>query len=237
MGIDRLVQGHHKFVASFAKAESDYLRQLSEEGQSPDTLIVSCADSRVIPELITGAAPGHLFVVRNVANIVPPVSEKNMTVGSALEYAVTVLGVKHIVVLGHYQCGGMAALRKLFGPGSLSEKGPLPDTPLNHWLAYAEPSFHEAVQKGVLDTDRWLDTLVEENVLQQLAHVIEYPHVREYMEAGKLSLHAWTYSLEQARLNFFDAGSRVWVASNEGHRAARAGALSLAEIEREDHVR
>jgi carbonic anhydrase len=237
MGIQRLVEGHRRFVETFARAQSDYLRQLATEGQSPDTFMVSCADSRVIPELITGAAPGHLFVVRNVANMVPPYKERNMTVGSALEYALTALGVKHIVVLGHYGCGGMAAVRKLFGPGSLSEKGSIPDTPLYTWLKYAEPSYHEAVQKGVLDSEEWLETLIEENVLQQLAHIIEYPHVREKVAEGALTLHAWTYALDEARLYFFDAASARFVPSDEAPAHHPAGELSIAEIEREDHVR
>lgn len=236
MPIERLVEGHRQFVETFAKAESDYLRQLAEEGQSPDTLIISCSDSRVIPELITGAAPGHLFVVRNVANIVPPMAARNMTVGSAIEYAITALEVKHLVVLGHYKCGGMNALRALFGPGSLSEQGPLPDTPLYTWLQYARPSFDEAVQKGVLDTDRWLDTLVEENVLQQLMHVLDYPHVREQAEAGKLTLHGWTYSLDKALLYFFDAQTSRFVPSDKAPDNAAAGALTVSEVEREDNV-
>ena len=235
MPIQRLVEGHRRFVETFARAQSDYLRHLAEEGQSPDTLIISCSDSRVIPELITGASPGHLFVVRNVANMVPPYAAKNMTVGSAIEYALTALGVQHIVVLGHYGCGGMAAVRGLFGPGSLSEKGPLPDTPLTQWLKYAEPSYEEAVAKGVLDSQEWLETLVEENVLQQLANVIEYPVVRTAVERGDVKLHAWTYSLEEARLYFFDAKGGAFRSSDT--KPQTSGQMTLEEIEREDNVR
>ncbi len=237
MPIQRLVEGHKRFVETFARAQSEYLQHLAVEGQSPDTLMISCSDSRVIPELITGAEPGHLFVVRNVANMVPPYAAKNMTVGSAIEYALTSLGVQHIVVLGHYGCGGMAAVRNLFGPGSLSEKGPLPETPLTTWLKYAEPSYHEAVQKGVLDSQEWLETLVEENVLQQLAHVIEYPLVREKAESGAVKLHAWTYALDEARLYFFDAKSARFVPGDQAPPHHPAGELTVAEIEREDHVR
>lgn len=235
MPIDRLIEGHQHFVENFAKAESDYLRQLAEVGQRPDTLIVSCSDSRVIPELITGASPGHLFVVRNVGNMVPPFATRNMTVGSALEYAIDYLGVQHVIVLGHYQCGAMAALRGLFGPGGKSSEGPLPETPLVTWLRYAEASYHEAVQKGALDTDTWLETLVEENVLQQLANVIEYPVVRSAVERGDVKLHAWTYSLEEARLYFFDAKGGAFRSSDT--KPQTAGQMSLAEIEREDNVR
>ena len=235
MPIDRLIEGHQHFVENFAKAESDYLRQLAEVGQRPDTLIVSCSDSRVIPELITGASPGHLFVVRNVGNMVPPYATRNMTVGSALEYAIDYLGVQHVVVLGHYQCGAMAALRGLFGPGGKASEGPLPETPLVTWLRYAEASYHEAVQKGALDTDTWLETLVEENVLQQLANVIEYPVVRSAVERGDVKLHAWTYSLEEARLYFFDAKGGAFRSSDTEPQTA--GQMTLTEIEREDNVR
>ncbi|MFO0645445.1 MAG: carbonic anhydrase [Polyangiales bacterium] len=235
MPISRLIAGHEHFVETFAKAESEYLRQLSADGQKPDTLIVSCSDSRVIPELITGASPGHLFVVRNVGNMVPPYATKNMTVGSALEYAIDYLGVQHVIVLGHYQCGAMAALRGLFGPGGKSSEGPLPETPLVTWLRYAEASYEEAVHKGVLDTDAWLDTLVEENVLQQLANVIEYPVVRSAVERGDVKLHAWSYSLEDTRLYFFDAQQRVFRSSESEPQTV--GQVTIAEIEREDDVK
>ncbi len=237
MPIDRLIEGHRHYVDTFAKAESDYLRQLAEEGQNPDTLIVSCSDSRVIPELITGAAPGHLFVVRNVGNMVPHYETRNMTVGSAFEYAIEHLDVRHAIVLGHYGCGAMKALKGLFGPGGAAEKGPLPDTPLVTWLRYAEGSYHEAVHKGVLGTDEWLDTLVEENVLQQLAHVIEYPVVRDAVDRGKLKLHAWTYSLDEALLYFFDAREGVFIPSDRAPQNMAAGQVSIAEIEREDNVK
>jgi carbonic anhydrase len=235
MPIEKLVEGHRHFVATFARAESHYLRQLAEEGQNPDTLIVSCSDSRVIPELITGAAPGHLFVVRNIANIIPPFASQNMSVGAAIEYAVEVLEVSHIVVLGHYGCGGMAALRGLFGPGGKAAEKPA-DDPLVSWLRYGEPSYHEAVHKGVLDTPAWLDTLVEENVLQQLAHLIEYPVVQKAVEARKVTLHAWAYSLERAMLNFFDADSAKFVAADAINPETDAGHVTLDEIRREDHV-
>ncbi len=237
MPIDRLIEGHQHFVETFAKAESEYLRALAEEGQRPDTLLVGCSDSRVIPELITGAAPGHLFVVRNIGNMVPPYATQNMTAGAALEYAIDKLGVQHVVVLGHYGCGAMAALRDLFGPGGAAAQGPLPDTPLVTWLRYAEASYHEAVERGALDTGAWLDTLVEENVLQQLAHVIEYPVVRAAAERGELKLHAWTYALDEARLYFFDARTRSFESSEVAPQTRAAGQMTLDEIEREDHVR
>ncbi len=167
--------------------------------------------------------------------MVPPYATRNMTVGAALEYAIDVLGVKHVVVLGHYQCGAMGALRDLFGPGGSSSQGALPDTPLATWLRYAEPSYHEAVHKGVLDTEAWMKTLVEENVLQQLANAIEYPVVRRAVEGEKLKLHAWTYSLEAARLYFFNAKEREFRSSDV--EVGAAGLMTLEEIEREDHVR
>ena len=237
MPIRKLVEGHQHFVETFAKAENQYLRQLAEEGQRPDTLIVSCSDSRVIPELITGAAPGHLFVVRNVGNMVPPYATKNMTVGSALEYAIDHLKVQHVIVLGHYKCGAMAALRGLFGPGGKASQGALPTSPLVEWLKYAEASYQEAVQKGVLDTDAWLETLVEENVLQQLANVIEYPVVRGAVERGDVKLHAWTYSLDDSLLYFFDSARGAFTSSADAANQGGTGQMTLDEIEREDNVK
>src|SRR5881409_3429446 len=107
----RLSDGYRAFRSGRLATEQSRYRELAERGQAPETMVVGCCDSRVSPEVIFDAGPGELFVVRNVANLVPPYSPDSGThgVSAALEYAVRVLKVKHIVVLGHAQCGGIRA--------------------------------------------------------------------------------------------------------------------------------
>src|SRR3974377_681876 len=107
----RLIQGYHDFAGGRLRREQDRYRELAERGQSPQVMVIGCSDSRVSPEVIFDASPGELFVVRNVANVVPPYTPDGRAhgVSAALEFGISVLRVKHIVVLGHAQCGGVKA--------------------------------------------------------------------------------------------------------------------------------
>lgn len=221
-GIHRFVGGHHHFRA-WAKQDGDTLRQLAK-GQSPEALVVSCSDSRVIPELITNAGPGALFVVRNVANLVPPYRSGNQSVGAALAYAIDHLRVGHLVVLGHYGCGGMAAVRELAtGHAHL-------DPVLPAWLEYGRDSWDELVAAGDAESADWHDRLVEENVLQQLANALEYPVVARAIDEGRLALHAWIYDLAATRLCFWDP-------ERERFSPDGAGAISADQVADHDNAR
>src|ERR1700739_5055434 len=119
----RLIEGYEAFRSGRLPAEQDRFRELAESGQSPEIMVIGCCDSRVSPEVIFDARPGELFVVRNVANIVPPYAPDGQAhgVSAALEFGVGVLKVKHIVVLGHAQCGGVKAFAEdaePLGPGA-----------------------------------------------------------------------------------------------------------------------
>src|ERR1700709_667125 len=108
----RLIDGYRSFRAGRLITEQAHYRELSESGQSPETMVIGCCDSRVAPEVIFDANPGELFVTRNIANLVPPYTPDGAqrAVSAALEFAVQALRVKHIVVLGHAQCGGIKAV-------------------------------------------------------------------------------------------------------------------------------
>jgi carbonic anhydrase len=226
-GIDRFLSGHREFTDTLGDHEKGLLRELAG-GQKPEAVVISCSDSRVIPEWITNAGPGALFVVRNIANLIPPHHTGNQSVAAALDYAIRTLGVSHLVVLGHYGCGGMLAVRDLFG----TDQAPTHthSDPLPSWLAYGRDSWDELVASGHQHREDWHDRLVEENVLQQLANALDYPSVHEAVEAGKLVLHAWVYDLPHGRIRFWDAHARAFV-EGEG-----TGAMTPGQVRAENNA-
>lgn len=190
----RLLQGHATFRREFVAGSGEFLHRLASDHQSPDALFIGCADSRVIPELLTTSAPGELFVVRNVANLVPPAARADSCVGAALEYAVQALGVEHIVVCGHYGCGGVQAMIDGVDRGRMPE--------LDTWLRDAAVLNSVARETGVARDDQWRRA-VEENVLDQLANLPSYPCVAERLASGALTLHGWVYDLT-GQLHVYD---------------------------------
>lgn len=194
--MEKLLRGHASWRAAFAAGEADLLRRLAEQ-QAPAALYVGCSDSRVVPEQLTGASPGDLFVVRNVANAVPPFEHGNVSVGAALEYAVAVLGVPDVIVCGHSRCGGVKAV--LDDPPVART---LPS--LAEWLDGLAPAIRESVRAGLDEEAQWRVS-VEANVLAQLRNLLTYPVVRDRFERQEIHLHGWVYDLAGARLSVYDA--------------------------------
>ena len=176
--------------------EQAFLARLSGEHQNPGAIYIGCCDSRVIPEVLTASSPGELFVVRNIANLVPPYENPHTSVGAALEYAVGHLHVPHIVVCGHYGCGGIRALME--APAHL-EHSPS----LKSWLEMARAPVQEAREDG--DTEKaWWRRAVEQNTLEQLGNTITYPVVADAMAREVLELHGWVYDLYSMDLRVYD---------------------------------
>ena len=202
-----LISGHEHFRAEYFAKEARFLEQLARDGQTPSALYIGCSDSRVIPALLTAAAPGELFVVRNVANLVPAFEMSTVSVGAAIEYAVAKLGVAHVIICGHYGCGGIRA--------ALDGIDLVADLPSLHvWLRGAEPAARAAEAKG-LEGDALFRNAVEQNVLAQMDHLITYPAVEKALDAGKLSLHAWIYDIDDAKLRVYDVQREAFVPSSE----------------------
>lgn len=203
--IARLLKGNLTFRVEYVAGARDFLRRLASEGQSPGALFIGCADSRVVPELLTSSAPGELFVVRNVANLVPPAdagrSLGDDSVGAAIEYAVGVLGVEHVVVCGHYGCGGVRAV--------LEDHVPAGSPRLREWLCHAAAPVARAKAAGGAAT---FERAVEENVEEQLANLASYPLVREALDRGALQLHGWVYDLAAGSVAVWDAHTDTFVA-------------------------
>jgi carbonic anhydrase len=200
---DRLLRGHQVFKKHYF-AVKPYLQRLAREGQAPEALYIGCADSRVVPELLTNAGPGELFVVRNVANFVPPRENADASVGAAIEYALGPLGVRHVIVCGHTGCGGVKAA--LEGTAALPESMP----ELRQWIGYLEPGVREARESG-LEGDARVRRAVEANVLRSLENLLTFEAVHRKLEASELRLHGWIYDMHGISLSVYDADAEAFV--------------------------
>ncbi|WP_121118899.1 carbonic anhydrase [Croceibacterium ferulae] len=189
--------GVARFQDHVHKQQQELFRTLARDGQTPKYLMISCADSRVVPELITQANPGDLFVCRNAGNIVPPFAVKNGGVSSTVEFGVMALGVTEIIVCGHSDCG---AMKGMFNAEALDA---MPN--VKAWLAHSEPAF-EVVKEcyGHLDKDGQVAALTQENVAIQLVHLQNHPSVAAGLAAGRLQLHGWVFDIESGKIKALD---------------------------------
>ncbi|WP_051604747.1 carbonic anhydrase [Helicobacter rodentium] len=195
--IDLLFEGVIKFKEENFLAYKELFENL-KEGQNPHTLFVGCADSRVVPNLITNTLPGELFVVRNIANIVPPYreAEEYLATTSAIEYALEELKVENIIICGHSHCGGCAALY---------EESHFVNMPnVKNWLRLIEP-----VKKQVLalnpKTTAMRAYLTEQiNIERQIMNLFTYPKVKEKYLARTLNIYGWHYIIESGEVYNYD---------------------------------
>lgn len=206
--IRKLIQGIVDFHERGRSQYAERFRELALS-QSPDTLFITCSDSRVVPNLLASSHPGDLFTMRNVGNLVPPANAEGHSIGdlseaSAIEYAVLVLGVSHIVVCGHSECGAMRAV--------LARKSS-PETPnLGKWLGHANAAAFRLEHEGALDAALPPhDQLSQLNVLVQIEHLMSYPIVRERAASGALSLSGWWFDIENGDIYVYAPASRSFV--------------------------
>ncbi|KAF0201318.1 MAG: Carbonic [Bacteroidetes bacterium] len=191
-----------KFRLNDFEANRQHFEMLGRQ-QNPHTLFIGCSDSRVVPSLITQSVPGELFIVRNIANLVPPYRESGeyLATTSAVEYAVQILNVKNIIVCGHSNCGGCAALYQ--APKDLEK---IPHT--RRWLELAMP-VKEKVLKMVPETDHaareWLTEQV--NVVEQLGHLLTYPYIKERVQDGSIRIFGWHYIIPTGDIYQYDKDS------------------------------
>lgn len=202
--MENLISGAVKFMEEDFKEHEELFVSLKNK-QNPHTLFVGCSDSRVIPNLITNTGPGELFVVRNIANIIPPyrVGSDYLATTSAIEYALTALHIKNIIVCGHSNCGGCAAL---YHPKKELDKMPN----VRQWL-----SMLEGVKKDVLLFARddlamrsWLTEKL--NLVNSFQNILSYPNVKEAFEKGELEVHAWYYIIETGEIYEYDFKAKVF---------------------------
>lgn len=197
-GFEGLVEGVRQFREQIYPERQEQFQRLAS-GQRPHTLFITCADSRVVPEMFTQTEPGELFVCRNIGNIVPAYGEMMGGVSAIVEYACTALGVSHVVVCGHSDCGAMKALLDPDDPGLRR----MPT--VASWLrnAQAARSVVEVMRPG-LDGPAKVQALVEQNVRTQLQHLRTHPAVAARLAEGSLTLHGWVYEIEGGSVSALD---------------------------------
>jgi len=196
----KLIQGIVEFREQQLPQYAQRFRELAG-GQAPDTLFITCADSRVEPNLLASTEPGELFTMRNVGNLVPPAAADGVSTGdvseaSAIEYALLVLEVPNIVICGHSECGAMAAV--------LKGKYPVGATNLERWLQHAQAAGTFAPAGGIDAVLNPQDQLSRLNVLLQLEHLLTYPVVRERMQAGLLSVAGWWFDIATGEMYSYE---------------------------------
>ena len=201
--MQKLVKGLHVFKDGYFAKHQKLFEQLATAGQNPETLFVTCCDSRVVPNLITQAAPGELFIVRNIGNIIPGPDLPGGT-SAAIEYAVEVLNIENIIVCGHTQCGAMDAV---LAPEKVAH---LPS--VRRWISRAD-RVRDVINEryGHLTGDARLTAAVEENVLVQLENLRDFPFIADRLESGKIHLSGWVYHINRGEIYDFDPDTSEYV--------------------------
>ncbi|TBU86859.1 carbonic anhydrase [Phytopseudomonas dryadis] len=191
-----LLDGFRRFRRDVFPQQRALFSKLARQ-QNPRAMFITCADSRIVPELITQSEPGDLFVTRNVGNVVPPYGQMNGGVSTAIEYAVMGLGVQHIIICGHSDCGAMKAV---LDPETL-ERMPT----VKAWLRHAEVAKTVVADNCGCADHSTLGVLTEENVVAQLDHLRTHPSVAARLASGQLFIHGWVYDIESCAIRAYDA--------------------------------
>ena len=198
-----LLDGYKAFATQRLPDEQSRYRELSVKGQSPEVMVIGCCDSRVSPEVIFDVGPGELFVVRNIANLVPTYQpdENAHGVSAALEYAVTVLKVKHIVVLGHAQCGGIRAFVDKIEPLT-------PGDFIGKWMQmFIKPG--EVVEQRDHETmAQFVERIEKAAVFRSLENLMTFPFVRKAVENGQMQLHGAYFGVAEGTLFVLDKATK-----------------------------
>lgn len=190
-----LIKGVEKFQREVFPAKKEAFQKLAN-GQNPEVLFITCSDSRIDPNLVTQTEPGDLFICRNAGNIVPPHSNQTGGMTASIEFAVAALGVQHIVICGHTDCGAMKGALNPSGLDSLPH--------VKEWLGHCRSATEVVKERcGKLTSDE-LEEVTKENVLQQLQHLRTHPAVASKIATGQVMLHGWVYNIEKGDVLCFD---------------------------------
>lgn len=199
--ITALIKGHQKFRERYFGTEDTTFAELVRRGQRPKILMIACSDSRVDPALVMDCQPGDLFVIRNVANLIPPYEEDESYHGTsaALEFGVCVLGIQHVILFGHTQCGGIQALlersHEQCGPKSF----------LTKWIELAKTAHDTTLSCHFNNPFEEKVTLCGQySLINSLKNLQTFPWIRERVNQGTLRLHAWNFDMAHGTLEEYD---------------------------------
>ncbi len=203
-----LIAGYRQFYDRYFCDNKELYEQLSRVGQSPKSLVIACCDSRVDPALLFQCGPGDLFVVRSVANLVPPYQDKGLScsTGAAIEFAICHLGIEHAIVLGHSQCAGVKALCEMQGANESSGM-------VGAWMRIAEKARHEVFPKPPQTpvTPEQVEACSHASLLHSYHHLFTYPWLSKAVLAGRLQCHAWFFNVATGILEAYDFDQESFV--------------------------
>src|SRR5215469_5407844 len=200
----RLLDGFRRFHGQIYAKRSEEYRRAVRGGQKPHALFITCADSRIDPELITQSGPGEIFVSRNIGNLVPAYGDVLGGVSSIIEYAVAALEVSHLVVCGHTDCGAMVGL---LHPEKVAQ---LPI--VKSWLRHGDAALSVVRYRATArDEPSTLDELIEENVILQTQHLRTHPSVAGRLAMGTLGISGWVYDIEHGNVRIYNEGLRKFL--------------------------
>lgn len=201
--MDRLLDGYRKFRAEAFPGRKDHFRLLASS-QAPEVLFITCADSRVVPDLILQSEPGDLFLCRNAGNVIPPGGEMAGGVSATIEYAVEVLKVKHVIVCGHSDCG---AVKAALDPTRGLESLPLTE----QWLHFIKSAWDYMPPNVPDDPNERHTALIHANVIAQINHLKSHPEIAKGLERGTLQVHGWYYDILTGDLEAYDQTQKRFI--------------------------
>ncbi len=205
--IKKFIDGYRHFYQKYFVENDEIYKKLARHGQSPIAALIACSDSRADPSLITGAEPGEMFVIRNVANLVPPFQDDDSTyhgTSAALEFAVNILEVKNVIVFGHSKCAGIRALvNDDYAHGGKSF--------VNSWMKIADDVRRDVIKLHPhLEKHEQAHICEKKAIEKSLQNLMTFPWIAEKVNAGKLTLHGWHFDIEHGQLFHFDKKSDIW---------------------------
>lgn len=195
--LSKLLNGYQEFRSKYATGENSVLQQLAEKGQKPQTMIVACCDSRVDPALILQCEPGDLFTVRNVANIIPPYEHDDSHHGTsaALEFGICYLNIKHLIILGHSQCGGIEALLNADTLGQ--------NDFITNWVSAIKLEHKNAIE---------VDHCVKRAIQVSYRNCFTFPWIKDKVEKNLLAIHQWFFDIKEGKIYAFSSKSEAFEA-------------------------
>jgi carbonic anhydrase len=203
--LDTLLEGIRRFRRDVYTPNRERYEAAMKKPQTPHTLVITCADSRIDPEALTQSGPGDIFVTRNIGNMVPAYGEMLGGVSAVIEYAVQALGVSQVVICGHTDCGAMKAL---LHPEAVST---MPT--VKSWLRNGEAALSVVKSRPTPGTEPGeLYQLIEENVLLQMQHLRTHPSVAGKIASGDLQIYGWVYDIGNGHVNMYDPATNKFTA-------------------------